>query len=261
MKHIISFFIRYIPRKYLQLFSHLVLKIAAVFYKGSKVKCPVCDHSFRKFLPYGRKARTNALCPNCLSLERHRLMWLFLKRETNFFEKQMKVLHIAPEICFIDKFEAIHKEEYITADIESPLAKVKLDVHQMPFEGNQFDVVFCNHVLEHVEDDHKAMSEIYRVLKPGGFAILQIPLFHPLQDKTFEDPAITSPNAREKAFGQSDHVRMYGKDYTDRLRSVGFKVDENKYTEKLSEEEVSKYALPLDEPVFYCKKLGDTSSA
>ena len=178
MKYLISFFIRYIPRKYLQLFSHWVLKIVAVFYTGNKVTCPVCDHSFRKFLPYGRKARTNALCPNCLALERHRLMWVFLKRETDFFEKQKKVLHIAPEICFIDKFEAIHKEDYITADIESPLAKVKLDVHEMPFENNQFDVVFCNHVLEHVADDRKAMSEIHRVLKPGGFAILQIPLFY-----------------------------------------------------------------------------------
>ena len=215
----------------------------------------MCNHSFRKFLPYGRKARTNALCPNCLSLERHRLMWLFLKRETNFFDAQLKVLHIAPEICFIDTFEAIHKENYITADIESPLAKVKLDVHEMPFEEDEFDVVFCNHVMEHVKDDRKAMAEIYRVLKPGGFAILQIPLFYPLKDKTFEDPTITSPKAREKAFGQSDHVRMYGKDYANRLKSAGFKVDENRFIETMPVEEVNKYALPFDEPVFYCKKL------
>lgn len=181
-------------------------------------------------------------------------MWLFLKRETNFFTKQQKVLHIAPEICFIDTFEAIHKEEYITADIESPLAKVKLDVHEIPFEENNFDVVFCNHVMEHVQDDRKAMSEIYRVLKPGGFAILQIPLFHPLKDKTFEDPTITSPKAREKAFGQSDHVRLYGRDYADRLRSVGFTVDENRYIESMPVEEVNKYALPFDEPIFHCEK-------
>ena len=238
----------------MQLFSHWVLKIVAVFYTGNKVTCPVCDHSFRKFLPYGRKARTNALCPNCLALERHRLMWVFLKRETDFFEKQKKVLHIAPEICFIDKFEAIHKEDYITADIESPLAKVKLDVHEMPFENNQFDVVFCNHVLEHVADDRKAMSEIHRVLKPGGFAILQIPLFHPLKDNTFEDASIISPKSREKAFGQSDHVRMFGRDYADRLRSAGFNVDENRYIEKMPLEEVNRFALPFDEPVFYCTK-------
>ena len=164
------------------------------------------------------------------------------------------MLHIAPELCFIDKFEKIHGDKYITADIESPLAKVKLDVHNIPFGKHKFDVVFCNHVMEHVEDDFRAMAEIYRVLKPGGFAIIQVPLFYPLLDVTYQDKTITSPKAREKAFGQSDHVRMYGKDYADRLRSVGFIVDENRYFETLAIEDVKRYALPLDEPVFYCKK-------
>ena len=254
MKSIISFLIRYIPRRYLQLFSHWGLKIVALFYRGNKVTCPVCEHNFRSFLPYGRQARSNALCPNCLSLERHRIMWLFLRNETPFFQKELDVLHIAPEICFIDRFEKLHKEKYITADIESPLAKVKLDVHDIPFEEGSYDVVFCNHVMEHVEDDFKAMSEIYRVLRPGGFAILQVPLFYPLLDVTYEDKSITLPKEREKAFGQTDHVRMYGKDYADRLRSVGFTVDENRYFEKLPAEDVKRYALPKDEPVFYCLK-------
>lgn len=254
MKQIISFLIRYIPRKYLQIFSHWGLKVVAIFYRGNKVSCPVCNHNFRNFLPYGRKARSNALCPNCLSLERHRMMWLFLKNETSFFNDTLDVLHIAPELCFIDRFEKIHTDKYITADIESPLAKIKLDVHAIPFDEGKFDVIFCNHVMEHVKDDKKAMSEIFRVLKPGGFAILQIPLFYPLLDVTYEDKSITSPTAREKAFGQSDHVRMYGKDYANRLRSVGFKVDESSYFDKLPKEEVKRYALPLDEPIFYCKK-------
>lgn len=254
MKHIISFLIRYIPRKYLQLFSHWGLKIVAVFYRGNTVCCPVCNHSFKKFLPYGRKARANALCPNCLSLERHRMMWLFLKNETPFFTQKLKVLHIAPELCFIKRFEKLHGANYITADIESPLAKVKLDVHDIPFVKDTFDVVFCNHVLEHVTNDTKVMAELYRVLKPGGFAILQVPLFHPLPETTFEDPTITTPKAREKAFGQSDHVRMYGKDYAKRLQSVGFTVHETAYFEKLPKTEATKYALPKDEPVFYCKK-------
>ena len=127
-------------------------------------------------------------------------------------------------------------------------------MHNIPFDEGKFDVALCNHVMEHVADDYKAMSEIYRVLKPGGFAILQVPLFYPLLDNTYEDKSITSPNEREKAFGQSDHVRMYGKDYAERLRSVGFTVEENRYFEKLPKEDISRYALPLDEPVFYCKK-------
>lgn len=254
MKLIISFLIRYIPRKYLQLFSHWVLKIVSIFYVGSKVECPVCEKKFRKFLPYGRKARSNALCPNCLALERHRLMYLFLKEKTNFFNDSLKVLHVAPEICFIDKFEALPKIDYITADIESPLAKVKMDIHDIPFEANTFDVAFCNHVMEHVADDHKAMTELYRVLKPGGWGIMQIPLFHPLPETTYEDSSITDPKEREKAFGQSDHVRLYGLDYPDKLRAAGFIVSADKFQDELGELLSKKYALPGDEPIFYCQK-------
>ena len=188
MKKIISWLIRYVPRKYLQRVSGAGLKVLGLFYRGQDVTCPVCGKSFRKFLPYGRiNPRENALCPNCLSLERHRLMWLYLKERTGFFKNGLHVLHIAPEACFIKRFEKIHGEKYITADIESPLAKVKMDIHQIPFEQNTFDVVLCNHVLEHVKDDIKAMNEIQRVLKPQGFAILQVPFFNPVPDATFED--------------------------------------------------------------------------
>ena len=254
MKTIISFLIRNIPRKYLQLFSLWVLKIVSVFYAGKKVECPVCSKKFRKFLPYGRKARANALCPNCLSLERHRLMYLFLKEKTNFFTDPLKVLHVAPEICFIDKFEALPNLDYITADIESPLAKVKMDIHEIPFEENSFEVAFCNHVMEHVADDHKAMTELHRILKPGGWAIIQIPLFHPLPEKTFEDKSIINPKDREKAFGQDDHVRLYGKDYPDRLRNAGFHVTVDKFQDSMEKEVFEKFALPGDEPIFYCQK-------
>lgn len=254
MKYIISILLKNIPRKYLQLFSHIVLKAVSVFYIGKNVQCPVCEKSFRKFLPYGRKARENALCPNCLSLERHRLMWLFLKEKTDFFQGSKKILHIAPEICFIDRFETIHKDNYITADIESPLAKIKLDVHDMPFPDNSFDVTFCNHVMEHVKDDIKAMSEIYRVLKPGGFAIIQIPEFHPMPEKTYEDVSIIDPKEREQHFGQDDHVRLYGKDYPDRLRAAGFVVTEDAYVNELSVEDQKRYALPKGEVINFCKK-------
>lgn len=254
MKGLISFLIRYIPRKYLQLFSHWGLKVAALFYRGDQVECPVCTQQFRKFLPYGRVARENALCPNCLSLERHRLMWLFLKDRTDFFTKSQAVLHIAPELCFIDRFRNVHGEMYTTADLESPLADVKMDVLDMPFKDGSQKIVFCNHVLEHVADDFQAMREIFRVLEPDGWAILQIPLFYPLKDVTYEDPSITKPSEREKHFGQSDHVRMYGKDYSDLLRSVGFQVEEVWLAKELGEEKTKRFALPTDEPVFFCKK-------
>jgi SAM-dependent methyltransferase len=250
----ISFALRHIPRKYLQLFSHWVARLLSIFYLGNKVECNVCAHHYRKFLPYGRKGRSNALCPNCLSLERHRMMWLFLKEQTDFFTAELRVLHIAPELCFIKRFEAIHQDNYITADLESPLAKVKLDVLDMPFEGNSFDVVFCNHVMEHVDDDIKAMSELYRVLKPGGWGIVQVPLFYPLPEKTYEDASITSPKERERAFGQDDHVRLYGKDYIDRLKSVGFEAEEIWVNNDISKEKTIRNALPLDEPIFYVKK-------
>ena len=254
MKSIISFLIRHIPRKYLQRVSHVGLRGLAVFYQGNNVECPVCGNQFRSFLPYGRQARGNALCPKCLALERHRLMWLFLMEKTDFTSTQLDILHIAPELCFIDRFKALHGDKYITADLESPLADVKLDVHDIPFEADTFDVVFCNHVLEHVQDDKQAMREILRVMKPGGWAILQIPLFYPLLDQTYEDAKIQAPAEREKAFGQSDHVRMYGKDYADRLRSVGFIVEEHWMAKEMPRDLAERYALPFDEPIFYCRK-------
>ncbi|WP_462252000.1 class I SAM-dependent methyltransferase [Ekhidna sp.] len=255
MKFIISFFLRHVPRKYLQLFSHIAMRIMAVFYRGDTVECPVCESHFRKFLPYGRiSSRSNALCPNCLALERHRLIWLYLKRKTDFFTKEAKMLHIAPELCFMDRFEALDNLEYITADIESPLAKVKMDIHEIPFEDNSIDIIFCNHVLEHVYDDIQALSEMKRVLKPGGWAILQVPFFHPLPETTYEDKSITDPKEREKAFGQDDHVRMYGEDYAERLRGTGFNVVEERLIEELSDQEISRYALPDNEIIYKVMK-------
>lgn len=254
MKRIVSFLLRKVPRKYLQLVSHHGLRVLSLFYKGNAVECPVCLSTFRKFLPYGRKSRENALCPNCLSLERHRLIWLYLKDKTDFFTKERKMLHIAPELCFIDRFESLTNLEYITGDIESPLAKVKMDIHEIPFEENSFDVIFCNHVLEHVNDDIKAMKEMRRVLKPGGWAILQVPFFYPLKNETYEDWTITSASDREKAFGQDDHVRMYGSDYGKRLASSGFKVTEEKFVLEQPKDRLERFALPVNEIIYRVEK-------
>jgi len=255
MKRLISFVIRKVPRKYLQLVSKPALKLAGLFLRGNKFTCPIINRSYSKFLPYGRiNPRPNALCPDSQSLERHRLLWLYLKDRTNFFDEKLQFLHVAPEQCFMKPFEKQHGDGYITGDIESPLAKVKMDIHEIPFEDNTFDAAMCNHVMEHVDSDIRAMQEIYRVLKPGGWAIMQVPFFSPVPEQTFEDASIQTPEAREKAFGQSDHVRLYGKDYPDRIRQAGFEVTEDDYIHQMPKDWIEKYALPKNEIIYFCRK-------
>lgn len=230
--------------------------IIAFSLKGNKFTDPIDGKSFRKFLPYGYgKQRKNALSPSTLSLERHRLMWLFLRDDTDFFtsKEKIKTLHIAPEQCFLDLFRKQKNLEYITSDLESPIADVKADICNLPFDDNSFDVVFCNHVLEHIIDDTKAMQELYRVLKKGGFGIFQIPQ-DLSREKTFEDSTITNRKERAKIFGQYDHVRVYGRDYFNKLRSIGFKVDEIDYTKKITQEKLERYCLMKNEILPVCYK-------
>jgi ubiquinone/menaquinone biosynthesis C-methylase UbiE len=143
--------------------------------------------------------------------------------------------------------------DYTTADIESPLAKVKMDIHAIPFEANTFDVAFCNHVMEHVDNDIQAMRELHRVLKPGGWAIIQSPM-DVSRATTLEDPAITSEADREKYYWQKDHVRLYGQDYGQRLEKAGFQVKADRFVQELDKQLVEKYALPAGEVVYFCKK-------
>ena len=253
MKKFMTFLMRKIPRPILLRMSYLFKVVIVSFYKGNKYECPICENKFRKMLPYGIDTRENALCPSCLSLERHRLMWLYLNNKTDFFTKKQKMLHVAPEQCFIDRFKALKNLDYITGDIESPLADVKMDLHDIPFDDNTFDVVFCNHVLEHVTDDHRCMTEIYRVLKPGGWAMLQSPK-DPTYKVTLEDPTITDPWEREKVFGQKDHLRMYGDDYPDKIAAAGFIVVEDKTVDEIGEALVSRYSLPANEYLYVGKK-------
>jgi SAM-dependent methyltransferase len=234
--------------------SYLATPFLSVWFKGNTYVDPIDGKGFRRFLPYGYGVqRPNVLSPGTLSLERHRLLWLYLQNETGFFEKPLKVLHMAPEQCFLSIFKKMKNLDYTTADLYSPIVDVKADILDLPFEDNQFDLVLCNHVLEHIVDDAKAMSELYRVIKPGGLGIFQIPQNMEL-DKTFEDPSITSPEERAKHFGQYDHVRVYGKDYFDRLRKAGFKVDEVDYSTKLSPELLTKYCLAKGEILPVCRK-------
>ena len=245
-----------IPRPWLIKVSYWVKPVIALYYKGNRFTDPIDGKNFRKFLPYGyQNQRENALSPSTLSLERHRLLWLYLQNETDFFnlDKKFKVLHIAPEQCFLKLFRNQKNLDYTTSDLESPIADVKADICDLPFKDNEFDVVFCNHVLEHIPDDNKAMQELFRVMKKGGFGIFQIP-----QDlsrvETFEDDSITDREERTKIFGQYDHVRVYGRDYFDKLRNVGFRVNEVDYTKTLSPEKVEKYCLMKDEILPVCFK-------
>ena len=231
-----------VPRPLLIKLSYVVRPFIAFYLKGNKYTDPIDNKSFRKFLPYGYEVqRQNVLSPSTLSLERHRLLWLYLTNETNFFTSKKKVLHMAPEQCFLTRFRKLN-HDYVTADIDSPIADVTADIINLPFNDNSFDVIFCNHVLEHVQDDTKAMKELFRVMKKGGMGIFQVP-----QDLnrnvTFEDNSITNPKERAKIFGQYDHVRVYGRDYFDKLRSIGFEVKEVNYSQKISSKLSSKYRL------------------
>ena len=254
MKSIFKFILNQIPRPLLIRLSYVARPILAFFLKGNTFTDPIDDKSFKSFLPYGYgKQRNSVLSPSTLSLERHRLLWLYLKNETNFFSTEKSVLHFAPEQCFLKRFKNLKNLKYTTTDLESPIADVKADICNLPFQNNEFDVILCNHVLEHIPDDTKAMQELYRVLKVGGYGVFQIPQ-DLNRDSTFEDDTITDKKERAKIFGQYDHVRIYGRDYFEKLRSIGFKVEEVDYTATLSEEDITKYCLAKGEIIPVVKK-------
>lgn len=243
-----------VPRPLLIRLSYFAKPVLAFALKGKRYQDPIDGKWFSRFLPYGyEKQRENVLSPSTLSLERHRLLWLYLKRETDFFSAPAKVLHFAPEQAFYKRFRKMKNLDYITTDLNSPLADVKADICDLPFDSDTYDVIFCNHVLEHIPDDRQAMQELYRVLKPGGMAILQIPQ-DLKREKTFEDDSITDRRERAEIFGQYDHVRVYGKDYFEKLRKIGFTVKEVDYTKTLEAEEVNIFRLAEGEILPVCFK-------
>lgn len=254
MQGLFSWILNIFPRPWLIRISYWVRPIIAFALKGTTFEDPIDGKKFRKMLPYGyAKTRENVLSPSTLSLERHRLLWLWLQRETDFFNRPQKLLHFAPEQAFYKRFKKMKNLGYVTTDIESPLAMVKADICDLPFQDHSFDTILCNHVLEHIPDDRLAMKELFRVLKPNGMAILQIPQ-DLNREVTFEDDSITDPTERTKIFGQYDHVRVYGKDYFDLLRSIGFVVKAIDYTQQLSNEEVTRFCLAKGELLPVCFK-------
>nr|WP_297912193.1 class I SAM-dependent methyltransferase [uncultured Allomuricauda sp.] len=254
MSKLFKFFLNLVPRPWLIKLSYWARPCIALFMRGNTFMDPIDGKSFRRFLPYGyENPRDNVLSPSTLSLERHRLLWVYLKRETPFFTKSLKLLHFAPEQAFHNRFRKLENITYTTTDLNSPLAEVKADICNLPFSSDTYDVILCNHVLEHIPDDAKAMKELYRVMKPGGWGVFQIPQ-DLSREKTFEDNSITDKKQRAQIFGQYDHVRIYGKDYFDKLKSVGFLVEEVDYTSQLPQHEVEKFRLALGEIIPLVRK-------
>lgn len=249
MKRLIRWILNHLPRTFLQRVAGWLLPLVGLLYRGRRVQCPVCGHRFRRFLPYGYvTSRANALCPHCLSLERHRLLWLYLTRETDLFEQLPRLLHIAPEVCLMRHLNPRYAKaamQYVTADLESPLADLHFDIQQIPLADESFDVVICNHLMEHVLDDRQAMRELHRILRKGGWGVLLSPVDLD-RATTFEDDSITDPQERTRIFGQYDHRRLYGNDFAERLREAGFRVYDLDYAAALSDAERTLFALPKD---------------
>jgi SAM-dependent methyltransferase len=229
-------------------------------HRGDVVECPCCDSTFSRFLPH--RGRERAKCPRCGALERHRVLWLFLERETDLFERPGAMLHIAPEYAFLRRLSQVEGLRYVTGDFDSPLAEHQLDVMDLPFEDGSFDFLMCNHVLEHVTDDRLALAEIHRVLEPGGWAVLMCPVDRS-RATTLENPSVVTPAERHRVFGQADHVRLYGRDYADRLAAAGFAVRAGTYLEGFDEPTISRLGLRRteddafgEEEVFFCVKPG-----
>jgi SAM-dependent methyltransferase len=228
--------------------------VTAIPYYGSGRFCPVCGRSSRRFRPFGVVPREDAQCAHCGSLERHRLLWLYVQTRTDLFDgRPKKVLHVAPEPCLKPRLRRRLGDGYTTADLFDPTAMVRMDIMDIHYPDQHFDVIYCSHVLEHVEDDRKAMREFHRVLRSDGWAILLVPI---TARETFEDPSITTPEERLKTFGQEDHVRRYGPDYADRLRDAGFRVEVTRAADLVPGDEMLRMRLTTATTgeIYFCTK-------
>lgn len=240
--------------------------IELAWHSGDRYTCPFCGYHAKDLSPIGADFKVltekqvvgaglrKGGCYKCGSTDRERLVFIYLKEVAKVLErKDIRILHFAPEKRLANTLRKIGFEEYICGDLftegyDYPDYVQNMNVLDIPYEDDFFDLVVCNHLLEHVPADIDAMKELYRVLKPSGKAILQVPISKNL-DKTFEDFSVTDPEEREIVLGQFDHVRIYGQDYTDRLSSVGFKVERINISR-----EYEKYGLSMDEDIFIGKK-------
>jgi len=230
--------------------------LAQIRWLGSRRYCPVCESNVRKFLPGGVVPRPNALCPVCGSAERHRLDWYFMKMHSDLLDgKPKSLLHVAPEYEISNRLRNVGFLDYWTSSLDGKDTRAKVDITQISFPDDHFDAIYCSHVLEHVRDDRKAIREFLRILRPGRWALLQVPIT-PGLNVTAEDKAVVDPNERARLYGQWDHVRAYGSDYPDRLRQAGFNVTVFRARDILTPEQIALWGIETSEdPVFYCQKL------
>ncbi len=223
--------------------------LRGLFLYGHRKACGVCGGRFRRFLPKGEPARPEALCPRCLSLERHRLLWPVLRGFLTptgagaAARRPLSLLHFGPEESLRDRIPCLGVRPYVTADIavEERPATLATDITRTGIKSGAFDRVLCCHVLEHIPDDAAALRELRRVLKPGGAALLQVPLGG---GETDEDLAVTDPAERTRRFGQHDHVRLYGRDdFVKRVTTAGFRVDIVRGVAGLSARDIERQGL------------------
>jgi SAM-dependent methyltransferase len=239
-----------VPPRYKQAVRRAYLRLAAIRSAGSAVECPVCGASLRQFARFhGERDQ----CPRCGTLMRHRALALILRDRLRVQEwGQARVMHIGPAKAVAEWLAGQERVDYVSVDLDSPLAMVHADACDLPFEDGSFDLAVCIHVLEHIPDDRQALREMQRVLRPGGRAVLQVPPSDLAE--TREDPSVTDPGERERLFGQYDHVRLCGADYPERIAEAGFEVERVDYVETLDEDLRRRYGLRTGEPFDLCVK-------
>jgi SAM-dependent methyltransferase len=180
-------------------------------------------------------------------------MWLYMRDETDLNKAQLRIMHSAPEPQIQRHLAGFNNLKYTSVDIDSPLADTRVDLTALPMADDSFDVLICNHVLEHIPDDRKAMSELHRVLRPGGWSIISVPI-DVKRESTYEDASVVTEEDRLREFGQADHVRIYGRDFSTRLKDSGFDVEELRFIDRFSSEEVQRYGLSHEDVIYRCSK-------
>lgn len=225
----------------------------SILLRGDRFYCPLCAHGYRRFLDGGVLRRANARCPGCNSLERHRLLAALVARlqDNGDLVISGRVLHVAPEAALARLFA--RGTEYLSVDLDGSQAMQAMDITALDLADESIDIVVCNHVLEHVPDDRKAMRELHRVMKPGGWGSVQVPMSG---DATQEDPSITDPEERRRLYGQDDHVRQYGRDFVQRLQEAGFDVTEYRKEDWLTTEELTRLSVACEDSIVLVRRPG-----